>query len=235
MTHINNKAGIYQIKNLINNKVYIGSSINIKARWNKHISQLRKGIHPNKHLLNSYIKYGENNFLFSILEEITNNSELLIREQFYIDSCEKQLLYNVREQAESNLGIKHSEESKLKNKIASTGRKHKQESKDKISSSNKGKLVSEETKRKMSIAKKGKSNHWKGKKRSEEQRRQISKMAKKRTGTLNANSKLKEEDIQKIKDLYHKDKIIINKIAKLFSVSRSTIKRVLHNKTYINI
>ena len=34
-------SGIYQIKNLINNKSYIGSSVDIQKRWNDHINKLK--------------------------------------------------------------------------------------------------------------------------------------------------------------------------------------------------
>lgn len=30
-------CGIYKITNLINNKIYIGQSVNIEARWKGHI------------------------------------------------------------------------------------------------------------------------------------------------------------------------------------------------------
>lgn len=43
-------SGIYQIENKINSKVYIGSSNNIKRRWQKHKALLRHNKHPNSHL-----------------------------------------------------------------------------------------------------------------------------------------------------------------------------------------
>ena len=65
-----NISGIYEITNLINNKIYIGSSINIKKRWKDHILLLKNQKHINVHLLNAWNKYGEENFSFSIIEEI---------------------------------------------------------------------------------------------------------------------------------------------------------------------
>lgn len=230
-------SGIYKIKNIINSKVYIGSSINIKSRWQKHISELRNGRHSNKHLLESYKKHGEQNFQFSILEEVKELESLILKEQHYLDfykSYEKENGYNLRKIADSNYGYKHTKESVEKFRIASTGKTHTEEAKKRISLANKGRIFSEETKLKMSLAKKGKSNHWKGKKRTEKQKKLISEMAKKRVGELNANSKLKNIDIPIIKDLFFNQKKYINDIAKLFNVSRSTIKRVLHNKSFKN-
>jgi len=37
-------AGIYCITNKINGKQYIGSSIDLNARWKKHLSSLRESI-----------------------------------------------------------------------------------------------------------------------------------------------------------------------------------------------
>ncbi|OME49013.1 hypothetical protein BSK59_24860 [Paenibacillus odorifer] len=77
--------GIYQILNRINNKVYIGSSINIKQRKSQHYHLLRTNNHPSNYLQKSWNKYGEHNFTFDILEEIFNEEELIKREQYWID------------------------------------------------------------------------------------------------------------------------------------------------------
>lgn len=228
-------SGIYQIKNIINNKIYIGSSVDIKNRWQKHISELRRGKHSNKHLLESYKTHGEQNFEFSILEEVKELDNLILKEQYYLDfykSYEKENGYNLRKIADSNYGYKHTKESIEKFRTASTGKTHTEEVKKRISLANKGRIFSEETKLKMSLAKKGKSNHWKGKKRTEKQKKFISDMAKKRIGELNSNSKLKKTDIEIIKFMFFNEKKYINDIARRFNVSRSTIKRAIHNETY---
>ena len=117
------KVGIYKIRNIINNNIYIGSSNNIKKRWIKHFSLLKRNCHHSSHLQNAWNKYGEFNFEFSILEECKED-ELLLREQYYLD---KLLLaseyikgnnnffikngYNIKPFCESNLGFKHSIET----------------------------------------------------------------------------------------------------------------------------
>lgn len=78
-------SGIYKIKNLQNNKIYIGSSNNIKRRWQKHKALLRHGKHYNSHLQASWNKYGESLFEFSIIEFCTLDN-LLNREQYYINN-----------------------------------------------------------------------------------------------------------------------------------------------------
>ena len=51
------ESGIYQIYNPINNKRYIGSSINIQRRLKEHKRNLRGGYHHNQHLQNAWNKY----------------------------------------------------------------------------------------------------------------------------------------------------------------------------------
>jgi group I intron endonuclease len=90
-------CGIYQIKNLINDKVYIGSSIDINKRLYKHLWSLKNGCHDNNHLQNSFNEYGENNFEFSVLENCSID-ELVVRENFYIEffcSCDSECGYNL--------------------------------------------------------------------------------------------------------------------------------------------
>lgn len=115
------KSGIYKITNLINNKVYIGSSKNLNNRLNKHKSDLNRNIHYNKHLQSSYNKYGSNNFKFEIIRFV-NNINLLIRfEQCYINKykcCDRTKGFNKREKADSNIGNKISKEGRLNMSIA---------------------------------------------------------------------------------------------------------------------
>lgn len=78
-------SGIYQIRNKVNSKVYIGSSNNIKRRWQKHKALLRHNRHQNSHLQAAWNKYGEDNFVFSIVELCSIDS-LLDREQYFINT-----------------------------------------------------------------------------------------------------------------------------------------------------
>lgn len=90
-------CGIYKITNLINNKIYIGSSKNLRVRLWKHRALLRHNKHCNPHLQNSWNKYGENNFDYSILE-LCDESNQYEREQYYIDTYHPE--YNIAEKVE---------------------------------------------------------------------------------------------------------------------------------------
>jgi group I intron endonuclease len=61
-------SGIYKITNLNDNKVYIGSSINVTKRQYKHFWMLRNNKHDNLHLQNSFNKFGESSFLFEVIQ-----------------------------------------------------------------------------------------------------------------------------------------------------------------------
>lgn len=161
-----NKCGIYQIRNLINNKVYIGQSVNVMPRRNKHFFSLRHRNHTNPHLQAAFNKYGKENFIFEILLycepfELTRYEEAV--EKYNRPNC-----YNSRKCVDSNRGIERSEEFKQKFR-----RPCLPETKLKISQSNKGKHdrvgfnLSPEHKMKLSVS-------HKGKKLSEEHKRKIS-------------------------------------------------------------
>lgn len=87
-------CGIYEIKNKLKDKRYIGSSKNIGQRWKKHLQEIKSGKHRNGYLQNVFNKYGFDNFTFSIIEECSEE-DLRIREQYYIDLYGKDRLYNL--------------------------------------------------------------------------------------------------------------------------------------------
>jgi group I intron endonuclease len=83
----NNKiSGIYKITCKKTGKFYIGSSVNINKRLNEHKRILRQNKHSNKYLQNTWNRYREQNFRFEIIEIIHDISQLLIREQWWLDN-----------------------------------------------------------------------------------------------------------------------------------------------------
>lgn len=75
---------VYQIRNVVTNKVYVGSSINAEGRGKQHFGLLRKGNHHSRRLQEAWNKYGEINFVFEILQ-ICSDEDLRRLEQRYID------------------------------------------------------------------------------------------------------------------------------------------------------
>ena len=64
------KMGVFQIRNNINGKLFIGSSLDLKAIWHAQKLQLDFGIHPNSDLQKDWKEHGVENFNYEILEEI---------------------------------------------------------------------------------------------------------------------------------------------------------------------
>ena len=103
-------SGVYKIRNIVNDKFYLGSSKEIENRWEGHKQWLRGGYHNNPKLQHAWNKYGESNFVFEIVEEIPLKS-LLNREQHYLDlweSYKRGKGYNICPTANGGDNITHN-------------------------------------------------------------------------------------------------------------------------------
>lgn len=67
---------IYKIRNVVNQKFYVGSTINMKERARTHRNKLRGGKHHTPHLQAAWNKYGEECFVFEVVEEVGSIDEL---------------------------------------------------------------------------------------------------------------------------------------------------------------
>ena len=98
------------IKNNINNKSYIGQSINIENRWTHHKSELNNNRHINDYFQNAWNKYGEDNFSFIVIEEC-KESELNEKEIYYINKYNSMNNgYNLCEGGNGIRGYRHTKE-----------------------------------------------------------------------------------------------------------------------------
>jgi group I intron endonuclease len=117
-------CGIYKIVNVKTNKIYIGSSVNIKNREKRHFWMLRKNIHDNEYLQNSYNKYGKDFFEFETIE-LCPFDDLILKENYYINKYKSNDLlfgYNLatvnefrRNNFNNEVKIKLSKHNLLKN------------------------------------------------------------------------------------------------------------------------
>lgn len=212
------KTGVYQIRNLVNGKRYIGSaSISLARRWIEHQSLLVNGQHNNK-LQNAWQKYGASAFIFEILEECPPR-QCIKREQHYLDTllfasrqdkCFNQLGYNIRRVAENNLGITFSDETKLKMSRARTGKRHSQSTRDKIGLAHRGQKRSVAARKNMS------SNHSDCR------------------GLKNPNVKITKKNVVLIRELYRCG-IKLTVIASQFKISRQHTSRICHGHSWSHI
>jgi group I intron endonuclease len=191
-------SGIYQIKCVNNGKIYIGSAVDIKKRWQWHKDDLRGNSHHCKHLQNAWKKYGEQSFIFEIIEIVNDKTMLLLIEQQWIDKfcianndkkcVDKLRMYNSSPTAGSSLGVERSAETRARMSIAFKARKLSPEALANMAAGRlktKGRKVSEEIKQKtrdtrarnpykFSLETKKKMSAWQiGKKHSQETKDKI--------------------------------------------------------------
>lgn len=152
---------LYTIKNILNNKIYIGQTISPKVRWSRHKSYVK-----NKKLI-QYIhramaKHGVENFVFEVIalcrtqEDADETETVLI---FQYNSRNKEFGYNLRPGGDTRGVWKQSEESKQKMRDnwyrSEESLKKLSESKKGKSISSKGKTLSLEHRKALSEAHKG--------------------------------------------------------------------------------
>ena len=76
-------CGVYSIRNIVNNKRYVGSSIDIYGRWTTHVRKLENNKHDNEHLQKAWNKYGKDNFEFVILETCEADDRFDVEQKWY--------------------------------------------------------------------------------------------------------------------------------------------------------
>lgn len=154
---------VYKITNIINNKVYIGQTIQkLEARWKKHC-----GKHNGCLAISSAIKkYGKENFIIQQLDTAETMDQLNEKEIYWIafyNSTNNKIGYNLtfggknakrteetcKRIGDSKRGIKPSEETRKKLREARACRVFSEETKKKISDSKIGKKRSPEYCKKM--------------------------------------------------------------------------------------
>lgn len=117
--------GIYSIKNITNNKEYIGKSVNIEERIKTHKRELKRGHHHNSHLQRSYNKYGEECFEYSILYEAREDEDLDFLEMKFIEERESYTNgYNSTKGGGGDLGLIITDEFREKMKQLVMGEKN---------------------------------------------------------------------------------------------------------------
>lgn len=118
-------CGIYTIKNIVNNKCYVGFSSNIRRRWGHHRYELRGNRHTNRFLQADWNIYGESSFIFDIIEQC-DLARLAERERFYVQlhrANKRKYGYNITEGGEGNFGlvVSKSMRKKLSKKFSGEG------------------------------------------------------------------------------------------------------------------
>jgi len=174
---------IYKIINLVNDKFYVGSTVNKKVRFRQHRKLLRGNRHHCKHLQAAWNKYGEEKFTFEVVEEVADEGNLQSVEDWWLKQhVGKPYCYNSGYSSAApwrnapphvtpNFGRPVTEEQK--SQISQTLKEF--YAADYFNHPRVGKTHSAETKAKISAAKKlNPVAPWAGKERSAETKAKIS-------------------------------------------------------------
>lgn len=207
-------SGIYQIRNIVNEKVYVGQTKQpFYKRFLHHVWKLRNGNHNNQHLQKAFDLYSEEAFVFEVLEVVENPLLLDEKEKAYIDKARAyNACYNISEGGQGAHGVPMPEH--VKQMLASLNKKL-----------NTGKHASSETKRKMSASKLGKKRT----------KTCIRKMQETRIQNIlqgqNRKCKLTAEQVKQIKQMLIEG-FSYEEIAKKFSVSKSNVNAIRSNRSW---
>lgn len=141
MPYSHDFAGIYKIVNTATGKCYVGQSRRIKKRLASHASLLRRNLHPNAKLQNSYNRYGKEFFEYSVEIYVDNPEDLDALEMAFLRGdawFDEEVFFNISMDAPAGM----------------TGRRHTPETRAKISEKKKGdkRHVTGEYRRKLSDA-----------------------------------------------------------------------------------
>ena len=167
--------GVYKIINVVNNKFYVGSTNDFKRRKTRHFSELRNGRHNNRYLQAAWVKHGEQAFVFVIVEDLPEDTDLLTAENIWLkEHVGKDYCYNIGVDATApSLGLSGElsptyGRKRTPEELAAQswkGRTHTSESKEKIKQHLIGKPKSAAVRAKISATLSGEGNYWHGKKR----------------------------------------------------------------------
>ncbi len=90
------EAGVFQIRNTVNDRVFLGSSLNLHGPLNSHRFMLEIGSHRNRTLQQEWNAFGADAFVFEILETVKIKDEpgfdvkdeLTLLEQIWIEKLQ---------------------------------------------------------------------------------------------------------------------------------------------------
>ncbi len=215
--------GIYKITNKVNNKVYVGQALDVDFRFGVHRQKLNSNQHINSHLQAAWNKYGQDNFIFEVIEECPGN-KLNERELYWIDYYDA-MNNNGGYNLNGVTGGHHSEETRQKISNALFGENNYLRGKIGDKAYWYGKKLSEEHKRKISESRKGKSM---GHVVSSETRKKISKGL---SGSKNHRAKLTDKQVLEIRNSNLSTRELMNR----YNITSQPIYNIKNGLSYQNV
>lgn len=200
---------IYLIYNKVNGKIYVGKSNDFEGRWSEHLKVARggKATYPTSFstIHAAICKYGEENFVFKIVEELPSEQEALTREAEWVSTLRATgvQLYNLTDGGEGSSGYKHTPQSLEKMRECNLGENNPRF----------GTTHTRESRKKMSDKIRAKSDYF-------------SKMW---SGENNPNAKLTLAQTEEIIQLLDSGMTQVS-VAKLFSISQPQVSKIYRKR-----
>lgn len=113
---------IYKIENIVNGKLYIGQTVGKPARrFQLHKSRLKRNKHENPYLQNAWNKYGEEDFVFSVIGIYSWVELDSIEVSFIKQYKELNICYNLESGGHFQKTLHESTKKKLSERTKSLG------------------------------------------------------------------------------------------------------------------
>ena len=166
---------IYKATNIKNGKMYVGQTVNFNRRKNDHLNYARKGVE--QAFYRAIRKYGEESFVWEIIDHAISEDELNQKEVYWIDKLKSYTKspdshgYNMTKGGDGISGFNHREESKAKMSKAKIGKTFSEEHRKNMSESHMGKYTGEEN---HMFGRFGEQHHLFGTNLSDETKKKIS-------------------------------------------------------------
>jgi group I intron endonuclease len=107
-------GGVYQIRNLVTGRIYIGSSTNVATRWYQHRRGMKDGVPPCRSMSDDLRRHGMESFVFEILEKC-DRKVTRVCEQKWLNKYrpfDSTVIYNVCEDSTGPKGRKYPDSHK---------------------------------------------------------------------------------------------------------------------------
>ena len=213
-------SGVYQIRNLVNGKVYVGSAKYIRQRWYVHANELKKNKHHSVLQQRAYNKYGKAAFVYEVLDTCPPVKDILeFYEQHYLDALrpwDPTRGYNILRLANSPGGYLVTDEIRQKKSLSMKGKQN-----------SLGVFPAEETRARMSAAKMGNTQGFQ--KGATSCRKGVHDP--KVSGESNGGARLTEADVAKI----FQSQLPSRELAHQYGVGKTTILRIRRGDTWLSL
>ena len=110
--------GVFLIRNMANDKIFLGVGLDLVGTINRHKFQLTKGTHPNTLLQDDWNEFDGSNFAFEILDQITPQDDPAFDSKAELEFMEKLWLQELQPFGERGYNERKLSRSEMLARIA---------------------------------------------------------------------------------------------------------------------